>query len=379
MIKKILMLNCEFPPIGGGAANMNWYFLKEVANRGDIEIDLVTSGFNHSSINHDFGSNIRVWKINIWKKSLHHWTLREMFTYLWRGYFIARKLISEHEYDIVHAIFGFPSGLIAYLFRKKVPYVVSMRGSDVPFFNSRFSIWYKIMNPLIKMIWKSAIGLSSNSESLKELALETKPDIEIKVIPNGVDPNEFSPDVSARGSGLRILTVARLIERKGIGYLIDAVSKMKMRMPGLSLTVVGSGYMKSKLEQQAKEKMNSDSIRFLGEVPHNELPAIYSSHDIFVLPSFNEGMSNALLEAMASGLPIITTITGGTKELMNGNAVLIEKGSSESIIEALDSIIDDAEKLERMKRISVERSKKFSWSKTTQEYIDFYNDSLAGN
>ena len=125
--------------------------------------------------------------------------------------------------------------------------------------------------------------------------------------------------------------------------------------------------------------MNSDSIRFLGEVPHNELPAIYSSHDIFVLPSFNEGMSNALLEAMASGLPIITTITGGTKELMNGNAVLIEKGSSESIIEALDSIVDDAEKLERMKRISVERSKKFSWSKTTQEYIDFYNDSLAGN
>ena len=147
------------------------------------------------------------------------------------------------------------------------------------------------MNPLIKMIWKSAIGLSSNSQSLKELALESKPDIDIKVIPNGVDSNEFSPDVSARGSGLRILTVARLIERKGIGYLIDAVSKLKTRIPGLSLTVVGSGYMKSKLEQQAKEKINSDSIRFLGEVPHNELPAIYSSHDISVLPSFNEGMS----------------------------------------------------------------------------------------
>lgn len=377
-MKRILMLNCEFPPIGGGAANMNWYFLKEAANRGDIEIDLVTSGANHSSINHDFGTNIRVWKLNVWKKNLHHWTLREMFTYLWRGYFLARKLISEHQYDLVHAIFGFPSGLIAYLIRKKVPYVVSMRGSDVPYFNSRFSLSYKVMTPLIKLIWESAIGLTSNSEGLKQLALESKPNIDIKVIPNGVDVSEFSPYVSETGPGLKILTVARLIERKGIEYLIDAVSKLKMKMPELSLTIVGSGNMKSILEEQAMKKMNSDSIRFLGEVPHNELAAIYSSHDIFVLPSFNEGMSNALLEAMASGLPIITTSTGGSKELLNGNAVLIEKGSSESILKALNSIIYDTEKLVRMKGLSVERSRRFSWSKTTQEYIDFYNESLAG-
>ena len=377
-MKRILMLNCEFPPIGGGAANMNWYFLKEAANRGDIEIDLVTSGVNHSSISHDFGTNIRVWKLNVWKKNLHHWTFREMFTYLWRGYFLARKLISEHQYDLVHAIFGFPSGLIAYLFRKKVPYVVSLRGSDVPYFNSRFSISYRVMTPLIKLIWKSAIGITSNSEGLKQLALESKPNIDIKVIPNGVDVNEFSPNVSETGPGLKILTVARLIERKGIEYLIDAVSKLKLRIPELSLTVVGSGNMKSVLEEQAKEKMNSDSIRFLGEIPHNELAAIYSSHDIFVLPSLNEGMSNALLEAMASGLPIITTFTGGSKELLNGNAVLIEKGSSESILEALNAIVYDTEKLIRMKDLSVERSRRFSWSKTTQEYIDFYNDSLAG-
>ncbi len=377
MKKRILMLNCEFPPIGGGAANMNWYFLKEVANRGDIEIDLVTSGVNHSSINHDFGSNIRIWKLNIWKKDLHHWSYREMLTYLLRSYLLTKKLISEHEYDLVHAIFGFPSGLIAYLFRNKVPYVVSMRGSDVPFFNNRFSIGYKLISPLIKLIWKSARGLSANSDGLKELALESNSNIDIKVIPNGVDLNEFSPDISQTGPSWKILTVARLIERKGIKYLIEAVSDLKTRIPDLSLTIVGSGDLKSALEQQAKEEVKSESIRFLGEVPHNELPPIYSSHDIFILPSFNEGMSNALLEAMASGLPIITTLTGGTKELMNGNAVLIEKGSSRSIIEAVNSIIADEEKLKEMKQLSIERAKSFSWSKTTQEYIDFYNESIS--
>ena len=74
-MRTILMLNCEFPPIGGGAANMNWYFLKEAAKHQDLEIDLITSGVSHSIVNHDFGSNIRVWKVNIWKKHLHHWSL----------------------------------------------------------------------------------------------------------------------------------------------------------------------------------------------------------------------------------------------------------------------------------------------------------------
>ena len=109
---------------------MNWYFLKEATKHQDLEIDLITSGIYHSIVNHDFGSNIRVWKVNIRKKHLHHWSFREMLTYLIRGYFLARKLVAQRHYDLIHAVFGFPSGLIAYLLRKKVPYVVSMRGSD---------------------------------------------------------------------------------------------------------------------------------------------------------------------------------------------------------------------------------------------------------
>lgn len=370
------MLNCEFPPIGGGAANMNWYFLKEVAKHHDVEIDLITSGLNHTTINHDFGSNINIRKVNVWKKNLHHWTLREMMIYTIKAYFIASRLMLKNKYDLVHAVFGFPSGLIAYLLRKKVPYVVSMRGSDVPFFNTRFTFGYKLIGPLIKKIWASASALTANSKGLKELALLTDPQIDIRVIPNGVDNNEFSPLVAESGKGTRLLTVARLINRKGIDYLIRSLSELKDTIPDLSLTIVGSGNIQSELEALVKKRELSDSVKFLGEVPHNELAAIYSSHDVFVLPSFNEGMSNAILEAMASGLPIVTTETGGTMEMLNGNAVIIEKGSSDSIRDALRTILPDKEKLNEMRRLSLERAKDFSWSKTVHEYFDFYDEAL---
>ncbi|MCH7620073.1 MAG: glycosyltransferase [Candidatus Marinimicrobia bacterium] len=378
-MRTILMLNCEFPPIGGGAANMNWYFLKEAAKHQDLEIDLITSGVNHSIVNHDFGSNIRVWKVNIWKKHLHHWSFREMLTYLFRGYLLARKLVAQRHYDLIHAVFGFPSGLIAYLLRKKVPYVVSMRGSDVPGFNRRFSLGYKFVTPLIKRIWDSAAALTANSEGLKELALASKPEIDISVIPNGVDVDEFSPKVSEAGHGHKVLTVARLIERKGIRYLIEAHSKVKVHIPELSLTIVGTGDMQTELERFAASKNVSDSVVFLGEIPHNELPAIYSSHDLFVLPSFNEGMSNAVLEAMASGLPIISTSTGGTRELLDGNVVFIESGSSESIIDALTILVKDRNRRQIMGDLSVERAKTFSWKNTTREYIKLYDKVLSVN
>lgn len=375
-MKRVLMLNCEFPPIGGGAANMNWYFLKEVAKHHDVELDLITSGVNHTSINHDFGSNINIRKINVWKKNLHHWTFREMMIYSIRAYFIALRLIFKNKYDIVHAVFGFPSGLIAYLLPKKIPYVVSMRGSDVPMFNTRFTFAYNFIRPLIKKIWGSASALTANSQGLKELALLTDPQIDIRIIPNGVDNYEFSPNVAERGNGTRLLTVARLIDRKGIDYLIKSLSELKDTFPDISLTIVGSGDKKNELEALVMERELSSTVKFLGEVPHNELAAIYSSHDVFILPSFNEGMSNAMLEAMASGLPIVTTATGGTMELLNGNAVIIEKGSSDSIRDALRAIISDKDKLNEMERLSIERARDFSWSKTVQEYFNFYDEAI---
>lgn len=373
------MINCEFPPIGGGAANMNHYFLKEAAQRDDISIDFVTSSHEKSGSEILFGENIRVWYVKIEKEQLHYWTHGELFSFLRRGYTISKELTSKNKYDIVHAVFGYPSGIIAYALRKEAPYLISLRGSDVPGFNKRFSLIYKLLTPIIRKIWGSASAVTSNSEGLKELASLTSGNIEIKVIPNGVDTKEFNPSAGDRRPGKKILTVARLIERKGIHYLIEAFPNIIEKIPEATLTIIGSGRMSDKLKKLVSDKNLTGRVSFLGEVLHESLPPIMTGHDIFVLPSFNEGMSNAMMEAMASGLPIVTTATGGTLELLGEGGTYIEKGSPESIVKAVTGLFGNEAKMVNMSAISRHRAETYSWSSVVESYMKIYGEIVKGN
>jgi glycosyltransferase involved in cell wall biosynthesis len=115
-------------------------------------------------------------------------------------------------------------------------------------------------------------------------------------------------------------------------------------------------------------------VDFLGSVSHDKLTELYRSADVFVLPSLNEGMSNSLLEAMASGLAIIATDTGGTGELVDGqNGVIVAQNSAAEIYDALEKIYNDREALNKMKISSREKVADFSWAKVGDRYKDLYN------
>ena len=124
---------------------------------------------------------------------------------------------------------------------------------------------------------------------------------------------------------LKVLCVSRLIERKGIRFLIEAIGRLKN--DPVELILVGDGNQEEELKELAKGLGVSDRVVFKGYVNHDSIGEIYRNSDLFVLPSQNEGMSNALLEAMASGLPVIVTDTGGTSELLDGNGVVVPMGA----------------------------------------------------
>ncbi|MDL1964023.1 MAG: glycosyltransferase family 4 protein, partial [Deltaproteobacteria bacterium] len=112
---------------------------------------------------------------------------------------------------------------------------------------------------------------------------------------------------------------------KGIRFLIEAVGRLKN--DPVELTLIGDGNCEEELKELAKDLGVSDRVMFKGYVNHDSIGEIYRKSDLFVLPSQNEGMSNALLEAMASGLSVIVTDTGGTTELLDGNGVVVPKGA----------------------------------------------------
>ncbi len=130
--------------------------------------------------------------------------------------------------------------------------------------------------------------------------------------------------------------------------------------------------MGAELKALAEKLKVSEYIEFLGYVPHNEISNYYSTSDVFVLPSRNEGMSNTVLEAMASGLPVITTDTGGTRELIDGNGIIVPIEDSDVISEAVLRLINDHKLRVSRGMKSRKIAENMSWKKVADAYYNFY-------
>jgi len=369
---RILLLNYEFPPLGGGAGNATYHLLKELINKNGLEIDLVTSSsgvFHKKSLS----KNITGHFLDINKKgeNFHHQSIKELLLYSLKAFFYSRNLLKQKNYDLIHAFFGIPCGLIALLLNK--PYIVSLRGSDVPYFNQRFYWTDRLfIKRLSRLVWKKSEAVIANSQGLKELALKTSPNQKIKIIPNGADTVFFRPGKSKKQNA--ILFVGRLIHRKGVDLLIKAFSKLPQSFKRkYQLWVAGDGPQKEKLQQLAAELKVEKNIKIMGRKNKQEVKKMFQQAKLFVLPSYNEGMSNALLQALASGLPVIFTNTGGSTELVDkSNGITINKGSIEELVTAMEQILGSEDRQKSMGIASRQRSEKMSWKKVAQSYQKIY-------
>jgi len=257
-----------------------------------------------------------------------------------------------------------------------LPYIISLRGSDVPYYSDRFTFLYKLITPLIKFIWKRADQVISASEGLRELALKSAPKQTIGVIGNGIDIFDFRPDEAIRPRGQFIITpgASRVTDRKGLNYLIEAVAKLAPKYPQLRLKILGDGNAREKLEQYVKELKQEKSIEFLGRIPHEIVLPYYQEASLFVFPSLNEGMSNAMLEALASGLPLVSTATGGASELVTDgeNGFIIQFKNSQDIADKIEKLILDEDLRKKMSLASRARAEKMSWENVAEQYFAVY-------
>lgn len=383
------MLNYEFPPLGGGAGNATYYLLKEFSKEKDLKIDLITSSTG-SYKEEQFAENIHIYYLDIGKKgSLHSQSIKDLLMYSWKAYWFAKKLINKNctpnchpefssgssykPYDLVHAFFGVPCGYIA--MKLGLPYVVSLRGSDVPGYNPKFKIVYKLLNGVIRKVWQNARYVIANSEDLKNTALKFYHYKKIGIIQNGVDCDSFSSSSNPKKDNIfRILYVGRFHERKRIHYLIEAFKQFSGGHSDTELVLVGEGEL---YDQIIRENQNNSQIKIIGRKEQKELIPIYQNSDVFVLPSLIEGMSNALLEAMASGLAIIATDTGGVGDLIDGNGIIIKSKNSDVIYEALNKLYDDRALVKNMKYKSLQLVGHMSWKKAAEKYNKIYKNTCA--
>ena len=285
-------------------------------------------------------------------------------------YFHLWKILPE--YDIVHAHWLIPQGIVQSFFKK--PYIVTGHGGDVVSLNKG------IMRKLKVRCLKKARHVTVVSEYLKGRVQELVPEIEPEVISMGVDTRKFGrqyrvENYFGQGDKKVVLFVGRLAEKKGVAYLIEA-----MKQIDALLVIVGNGPLRKTLEEQA-EQVGKDRIRFLGEKTHEELKKIYASADIFVAPSVTakdgdqEGLGLVLLEAMASGLPVVASKSGGITQIIKDgeNGLLCEEKCVWQLAENICALLNDECLYKKIAENGNRTVKAYDYVQTTEKYMQIIN------
>lgn len=317
-----------------------------------------------------------------------------MVPYLVGSFFKSLYICKKCKIDVIHAHWFFPSGLIGVFLKKLIHRPLVVTGYGVEFFMTKKR--YRYLSFLLKWIADNADECVFISRAVRHAA-ENIGVYKGIIIPYGVDAERFlplpryHPMVEALKAKYHIdknrviLTLGRLVARKGIRYLIEAMPLILKDLPGVVLLVAGDGPERKSLQSRVHELRLENYIKFIGNVSPSELPFLYSVCDLFVLPSVvdaagdQEGFGIVLCEAMACEKPVIGTRLGGILDIISDgeNGILVKQKSVEGLTRAVLDVLRNqilAEKLGNRGRISVK--KKFSFENIAKAYISLYKALL---
>jgi glycosyltransferase involved in cell wall biosynthesis len=378
------MLNNEFPPLGGGMGTVNQALLNCYASMPELEIDLITSSLGGHEEVEQLASQIRIIKLPVWNRNIHHSTGRELIMYGIQALLRAAKYHRARAYDHCLAWSTVPAGAVALALHYgfSLPYSVWVSGPDIPGFERRYRYIYPLLLPVIRCVWRHATPVIAKCAGEIEMIRSVDSSVKVSFIPNGVDLSRFQPGPRIPDNGqLHVVCVARLIERKGQHHLIEAVKRICDADVDVLLSLVGTGDSKREYENLACSLGIQARVRFLGYISRDEISDCYKTAHIFVLPSYNEGMSLAVLEAMAAGLPVVVTRTGGTAELVEQgvNGYIFDWGDVDTLSGQLLNLARNRDLARRMGAASRARAVDYSWPAIAERFLHlFYNQVSVG-
>ncbi len=373
---KILLINYEYPPLGGGAGQATAALAIEFAAAGHEPL-VLTSRFRGQP-REETVAGVRLRRVAVVRRRADRCTPAEMLTFLASASVVAWREVRVWKPDATIAFFGIPSGPVGWLLllTARVPYIVSLRGGDVPGFQPYdLAFFHRLLGPFIRLLWKKAAAVVANSAGLQTLALRFAPELPVAVIPNGVDAQTFHPAAeSERPSGgpVRLLFVGRVVFQKGLDVLLRALADLPAPL-AWDIEIIGDGDQRAALTAEAARLGLSTRITFAGWCDRARIAERYRAADIFVFPSRDEGMPNVVLEAMASGLPIVATAIAGSEELVRegGNGHLVPAENAAALTAALARLIADPAQCRAMGRASraiVERE--YTWARVAASYLE---------
>ena len=269
---------------------------------------------------------------------------------------LVRRVIRAHGATVVHAHWVIPGGATAAAAAGRLPIVVSLHGSDL-FLAER----NRIAGAAARAAFHRADRVTACSTDLRDRAVALGADgARTETLLHGVDIGRFAPDPATRrrvrgAHGLDddaeiVFAVGRLVRKKGFEYLIDALARLAPRRPALRLVLAGSGDLDAELRARAAAGRVADRVRWLGAIPHHDVAGWLAAADVSAAPSVVDdagnvdGLPNTILEALATGTPVVATHAGGIASVAvdRETALVVPERDAGRLAGAIDELLSDA-------------------------------------
>jgi len=381
---KIIVFSAFYHPLKGGYVNSVAALVEQLAKQNH-QVAIVTTN-THNSPQIEITKNIHIFRLPCWNPQFLNGSFPLLKPTI-SSIKILRNLAAE-RWDIVNTQTRFyPTSWIGFVFAKikKIPLVHTERGSSHTIVNSKIirfcnkSIDHSIGSLIVKKAQK-VVGVSQECcEFTKHLGAKCP-----VRIPNGVDSKLFKPSPKQKikekfTKEIIIIFTGRLVFGKGIQDLIDVFGNIIGRFPNIMLFIVGDGNYLSKLQKKVSDLGLKEKIIFFGEKTRAQIARLLAASDIFVNPSYSEGLPTSVLEAGASGLAVIASDVGGTREIIvNGNlGEIVPPKNTEVLENALVRMISNTKRKEIGSSLADFIKNNFDWQIVGQQYQKLFYDCLA--
>ena len=349
---KILRLCTRLPPLPGGMENHIIQLSKEQINLGHN----VTIYFNKGDkLN---SQDVQITKIPLYK-------VKPQFIGILTFYFLVllRLLVNNKKFDILH-IHGDWSSLI---FSRIIQKTSGSKRTLITIHDelsenklSRAAL--SLMLDKVDVIFSTGFGLANQLSKLTKK--------KIVVQPSGIQSMFFEKySRSFQKKSLQVIIVANLVEKKNLDLVLEIASDMI----NFNFIIVGDGPKKDHLNKRSAE-LNLSNLKILGYKTHEELRLLYYESDVFMLTSKREGTPTAMIEAMACGLPIVTSKAGGVERILGDQNFIAQANNKKNFIFMLNKLLEKKDRLNEISNYNISVAKKYNWRDVAKNIDNFLND-----
>ena len=288
---------------------------------------------------------------------------------------------AKEPFDILHAQYGYPTGWATLLAAKAigVPTVVSIQGGDGHWVCSCCETHRLAMCAVLAHANALLIGGASFVEEVCD-RLGSDP-ARFTIVPGAVDTARFTPGPGDHAGPVRLFYHGRVDRRKGVLDFIDALGLVRARGVPFEAIISGIGPdVESSKARAAELNFSESEIRFTGYADYNTVPDLYRRADVFVSPTYAEGFSNTILEAMAAGLAVVSTHSVGVSDCLRDgeNGLMVQPGDVPALADALTRVIEDGALRARLARDGLEECRRvYSWGAVGRQIMEVYG-AVAG-